>query len=153
MSKTETNGLEVAVIGMSGRFPGSQTVEQFWQNIRSGVESITFFSDDELEALGHDPAELRDPNYIKARGVLEGIEQFDASFFGFSPKEAEITDPQQRLMLECAWEALENSGYSPSTCKKRIGVYTGVSISTYLLMELLHNSELRKTTSALQLLF
>ncbi len=157
MSKTETgsptNGLEIAVVGMSGRFPGSQTVEQFWANVRSGVESITFFGDDELMASGHNPAELRDPNYIKARGVLEGIEEFDASFFGFSPKEAEITDPQQRLMLECAWEALENSGYSSSTCKKRIGVYAGTSISTYLLMELLHNSELRKSTSPLQLLF
>ena len=157
MSKTETfsqtNGLEIAVIGISGRFPGSQTVEQFWQNVRGGVESITFFSDDELEAAGYDPAELRNPNYIKARGVLEGIELFDASFFGFSPREAEITDPQQRIMLECAWEALENSGYSPATYKGRIGVYAGASISTYLLMELLYNSELRKTTSPLQLLF
>ena len=148
----ETNGLEIAVIGMSGRFPGSQSVEQFWQNLRGGVECITFFSDDELEAAGHDPAELRDPNYVKARGVVEGFDLFDASFFGFSPKEAEIADPQQRFMLECTWEALENSGYSPATFKGRIGLYAGSSISTYLLMELLYNRELLKSTGALQLL-
>jgi acyl transferase domain-containing protein len=156
MSKTsafsQTNGLEIAVIGMSGRFPGSRTVEQFWQNVRGGVESVTFFSDRELEDSGHSAAELRDPNYVKARGVLEDIDLFDASFFGFSPKEAEIADPQQRIMFECAWEALENSGYCPGTYKGRIGVYAGLSISSYLLVELLTNFELRKSTSALQLL-
>jgi acyl transferase domain-containing protein/thioesterase domain-containing protein/acyl carrier protein/2-polyprenyl-3-methyl-5-hydroxy-6-metoxy-1,4-benzoquinol methylase len=149
---SQSNGLEIAVIGMSGRFPGSRTVEQFWRNVRDGVESITFFSDRELEASGHDAAELRDPNYVKARGVLEEIEMFDASFFGFSPREAEIADPQQRFMLECAWEALESGGYYPATYQGRIGVYAGVSISTYLLVELLSNSELRKSTTALQLL-
>jgi phthiocerol/phenolphthiocerol synthesis type-I polyketide synthase E len=149
---SQTNGLEIAVIGMSGSFPGSRTVEQFWRNVRDGVESITFFSDRELEASGHDAAQLRDPSYVKARGALEDIEMFDASFFGFSPREAEITDPQQRLMLECAWEALESGGYDPATYKGRIGVYAGVSISTYLLVELLSNSELLKSTTALQLL-
>lgn len=149
----QTTGLEIAVIGMSGRFPGSRTVEQFWQNLREGVESITFFSESELEALGYDATQLRDPGYVKARGVLEEIEMFDASFFGFSPREAEITDPQQRFMLECAWQALENSGYCPAMYKGRIGVYAGVSISTYLLFELLSNKELLRYANTPQLLF
>lgn len=151
-NSSQTNGLEIAVIGMSLRFPGSRTVEQFWQNLRDGVESITFFSDGELEASGHSASLLRDPNYVKARGVLEEIDLFDASFFGFSPREAEIADPQQRLMLECAWEALESSGYYPANYKGRIGVYAGVSLSTYLFVELLSNAEVRKSTNALQLL-
>lgn len=156
MSKTsassQTNGLEIAVIGLSGRFPGGRTVERFWQNVRSGMECITFFSDRELEDSGQSATELRNPNYVKARGVIEDIDLFDASFFGFSPREAEIADPQQRIMLECAWEALESSGYCPATYKGRIGVYAGVSISSYLLFELLQNSELLKSTTALQLL-
>ena len=115
----------VAIIGMTGRFPGAQSVDELWQNLRDGVESIAFFSDEELLSSGIDPAVLRDPHYVKAGAVLKDVELFDAAFFGFTPREAEITDPQHRLFLECAWEALESAGYDPERYKGSIGVYAG----------------------------
>ena len=93
----------LAIIGMSGRFPGAQNVETFWHNIAAGIKSIRTFSDQALEEAGVDQALLSRPNYVKAGAVLEGIEQFDASFFGYSPREAETMDPQHRLFLECTW--------------------------------------------------
>ncbi|MEH1791679.1 beta-ketoacyl synthase N-terminal-like domain-containing protein [Nostoc sp.] len=134
----------VAIVGMSGRFPGAKNVDQLWQNLCNGVESISFFTDNELVASGVDPALLNDPQYVKAGAVLQDIEMFDASFFGFSPREAEIMDPQQRLFLECAWEALENAGYDPKTDKNLIGVYAGGNLSTYLLNNLASHPELIK---------
>src|SRR5215212_1336043 len=105
MSFHNTNQLEgIAIIGMAGRFPGAGNIAEFWRNLRDGVESISFFSDEELLASGIDPAVLREPNYVRARGVIEDADLFDASFFGFSPREAETLDPQHRLFLECVWE-------------------------------------------------
>ncbi|MGB8346062.1 MAG: SDR family NAD(P)-dependent oxidoreductase, partial [Ktedonobacteraceae bacterium] len=130
----------IAIVGLSGRFPGAATIEQFWQNLRDGVESISFFSEEELLAAGVDPHDLQAPNYIKARPILENIEQFDAAFFGYSPREAEITDPQHRLFLECAWEALEDAAYDAHTYEGLIGVFGGTNISTYIL-SLLNDSE------------
>jgi acyl transferase domain-containing protein/acyl carrier protein len=127
------NGSEIAIIGMAGRFPGAKTIDKFWQNLQSGVESISFFTDEELLSAGTDPAVLSDPNFVKARAVLEDIDLFDASFFGFNPREAEITDPQHRLFLECAWEALEATGYNSETDNSSIGVYAGTSLSDYIL--------------------
>jgi acyl transferase domain-containing protein len=112
----------IAIIGLSGRFPGANNIDEFWQNVKNGVESIAFLSDQELLAEGIDSATLADPSYIKAKGVLENIAGFAAAVFGFSPREAEITDPQQRLFLECAWEALENAGYNPKTYPGKVGV-------------------------------
>ncbi|OKH20886.1 polyketide synthase [Hydrococcus rivularis NIES-593] len=128
-----TNGSEIAIVGLAGRFPGAKNLEEFWQNLQNGVESVSFFSDEELLAEGIDKSVLSDRNYVKARAVLEDAELFDAAFFGFSPKEAEITDPQHRLFLECAWEALENAGYNSETDSGSIGVYAGSSLSGYLL--------------------
>ena len=130
---------EIAIVGMTGRFPGAKNIEEFWQNLRSGVESIYFFSDEELLSSGIDPARLSQPQYVKAGAVLEDIELFDASFFDFSPKEAQITDPQHRLFLECANEALEGAGYDSQTYTGRIGVYAGVSLSTYFLSNIYTN--------------
>ena len=130
---------EVAIIGMAGRFPGAKSIDAFWQNLREGVESITFFSDEELAAVGIDAATLRDPHYIKAKPMLEDVDLFDAAFFGYSPREAEILDPQQRLFLECAWEAMESAGYDPEATENRIGVYAGVGVNTYLLNNLYSN--------------
>ncbi|MGH8547084.1 MAG: type I polyketide synthase, partial [Methylococcales bacterium] len=127
----------IAIIGMSGRFPGAGTIDEFWRNLRDGVESIAFFSDEDVLASGTDPAFLSHPNFVKAFGVLEGIELFDAAFFGISPREATLLDPQHRLFLECAWEALENAGYDCAVHNGRIGVYAGSNISTYLLRNLL----------------
>jgi acyl transferase domain-containing protein/NADP-dependent 3-hydroxy acid dehydrogenase YdfG/acyl carrier protein len=134
MSNTENfdNAYDIAIVGMSGRFPGARNITEFWQNLRDGVESITFFSDEELRAAGIDDETLREPGYIKAAGTLDGLELFDASFFGFNPREAEVLDPQQRVFLECAWESLEHAGYDPETYRGLIGVYAGTSMSSYL---------------------
>jgi len=134
MPDSETNDSKegIAIIGMSGRFPKAKNIAEFWQNLRDGVECISFFSDEELEEAGIDTDLLADPSYVKANGVLEDIELFDASFFGFSPREAEILDPQQRLFMECAWETLEDAGYNPDTYQGLIGVYAGVGMSSYL---------------------
>src|SRR5829696_6031055 len=108
MSDTGSPGASgIAIIGMTARLPGAENIEQFWSNLREGVESISFFSDEEALAAGADPSTLKDPNFVKAAGVLDRIESFDASFFDLNPREAEVTDPQHRLFLQCAWEALE----------------------------------------------
>lgn len=124
----QTNGLEIAIIGMSGRFPGAKNLDEFWDNLANGVESISFFSDDELSDLDN----LNNPNYVKAGGVLAEKELFDARFFGFNPQEAEITDPQHRIFLECAWSALENAGYNGESKPSAIGVFAGASLSDYV---------------------
>jgi acyl transferase domain-containing protein len=127
------SGVEpIAIIGMSGRFPGARNVVEFWNNLRAGVESISFFSDRELSSAGIDPAVRAQPNFVNAGGLLEGVELFDASFFGFSPRDAEIMDPQQRIFLECAWESLEDAGYDPENYEGLIGVYAGSAMSTYM---------------------
>ncbi|HEY9850994.1 MAG TPA: beta-ketoacyl synthase N-terminal-like domain-containing protein [Leptolyngbyaceae cyanobacterium] len=136
----------IAIIGMAGRFPGAKNVDEFWQNIRDGVESISFFSEEELRSLGIDESVVRDPRYVKAKGSLDDIELFDASFFGFNPREAEITDPQHRFFLESAWEALESAGYNPDTYEGSIGVYGGAgSFNTYFLNNLYPNRHLRES--------
>jgi acyl transferase domain-containing protein len=126
-------GLEIAIVGMAGRFPGAGDLRQLWRNLRDGVESISFFSDQQLLAAGHDPAVLRDGSYVKAKGVLADAELFDAEFFGYSPREAEILDPQQRLFLECCWQALEDAGQDPLAARGPVGVYGGVAKSSYAL--------------------
>lgn len=123
----------IAIIGMAGKFPGAENIDAFWQNIRDGVESITFFTDDELIQSGVLPEALNAPNYVKAGAVIDGIDLFDASFFGFNPREAEITDPQHRLFLEASWQALEHAGYDPNNFDGVIGVFAGASFSSYLL--------------------
>ncbi|HEX8146093.1 MAG TPA: polyketide synthase, partial [Pyrinomonadaceae bacterium] len=136
MSSQENENLfhdsDVAIIGMAGRFPGARDLEEFWRNLRGGVESITFFTDEELLAAGVAPETLGDPSYVKARGVLDDIDQFDSAFFGFNPREAEMIDPQQRLFLESAWAALEDAGYG-TPCETPVGVFAGVGMSFYLL--------------------
>ncbi len=105
---------DIAVVGMACRFPGASTVEEFWRNLCGGVESITHFSAEELRAAGVSEADLADPHYVRAAPVLDDIDLFDADFFGFAPKEAQICDPQQRLFLEVSWTALEAAGCDPS---------------------------------------
>jgi acyl transferase domain-containing protein len=124
---------EIAIIGIALRFPGANNIDKFWQNLRMGVESVSFFSDEELVSSGISPAIFSDANYVKARAILEDIELFDASFFGFNSKAAEITDPQHRFFLESAWEALENAGYNPDSYSGSIGVFAGSNFSSYML--------------------
>ena len=145
-----TNGLEIAIIGMAGRFPGARNIDEFWQNIKNGVESIRPLTDEYLQAQGVDKTSLDHPQYVKAGAVLEDVELFDADFFGFSPREAEILDPQQRLFLECAFEALETAGYNPQTYPGSIGVYGGVGINGYL-FNLYTNPTIRSSVSNYQL--
>ena len=128
-----TKNRDIAIVGMSGRFPGAKDVEEFWDNLSKGVEAVSFFNDEELSKAGVDAALINNPDYVKARAVLDKAEYFDAAFFGFSPREAEILDPQHRLFLECAWEALENAGYNPDRFEGKIGVYAGVGLNHYLL--------------------
>jgi acyl transferase domain-containing protein/acyl carrier protein len=123
---------EVAIIGMAGRFPGAKNVNQFWQNISSGVESISFYSEAELLAAGVDPAKFRNPNYVRAGSDIDDIENFDAMLFGYAPREAETIDPQHRHFLQCAWEALEDAGYDPERYKGLIGIFGGANTSIYL---------------------
>jgi phthiocerol/phenolphthiocerol synthesis type-I polyketide synthase E len=133
-----TESLDIAVIGMAGRFPLAKNLEQFWQNLCGGVESIRSFTDDELKAMGVSAAALAHPNFVKAGSILEGVDLFDAAFFNYSPKEAEVLDPQQRIFLECAWEALERAGHDPEIYQNLIGVYAGTSLSSYLLFNLMN---------------
>ncbi len=122
----------IAIIGMAGQFPGAADIASFWRNLRAGVESISRFSDAELEDA-FDPSVRNDPNFVRARSIIEGIENFDAGFFAMHPREAELTDPQQRVFLECCWQALEDAGYDPATYKESIGVFAGCSMNTYFL--------------------
>jgi len=147
--QSNMNSSDIAVIGMAGHFPQARNIEMFWNNLREGVESITTFTDYELELAGVDPAILRHPNYVKAGAIIADIDMFDAAFFGYSSREAEITDPQQRLFLECAWEALENAGYDPERFVGSIGVYAGTSVSSYL-FNIFTNRELVETIGSLQ---
>ncbi|HEV3076882.1 MAG TPA: type I polyketide synthase [Thermoanaerobaculia bacterium] len=128
----------VAIVGMAGRFPGAADVDRLWELLRDGEEGITRFSDQELRAAGVPELLLRDPSYVKASGVLTEIERFDADLFDCREAEARILDPQQRLFLECSWEALEDAGYRPRHCPGVVGVYAGASLSTYLLFNLHH---------------
>jgi acyl transferase domain-containing protein len=143
---------EIAIIGMAGHFPGAKNIEQFWQNLRDGVESISFFTDEELLNSGIDATLLNDPQYVKAAGILEDVDLFDASFFGINSREAEITDPQHRLFLECVWSALESAGYNSEKYSGRIGVFAGAGLSTYFLVNLYQNRELLKTVGEKQIL-
>jgi acyl transferase domain-containing protein len=142
---------DVAIIGMSGRFPGARTLAEFWDNLRNGRESISRFTREEIVDAGVDPAVLSHAGYVNAGGVLEDIELFDAGLFGLSAREAEITDPQHRMFLECAWEALEDAGYDSTTYAGLIGVFGGVSMSRYA-FNLYSNPEVMAAVGPLQVL-
>jgi acyl transferase domain-containing protein/2-polyprenyl-3-methyl-5-hydroxy-6-metoxy-1,4-benzoquinol methylase/acyl carrier protein len=131
----------IAIIGGFCRFPGADSLGEFWCNLMAGTESIRFFSDAELLAAGVSPDLLADPRYVKAQGVLEDIAGFDAAFFGLSPGEAEMMDPQHRIFLEGAWEALEDAGYDPERYDGRVGVFGGSGLNNYLLRSIMGNAD------------
>ncbi|NIM18479.1 MAG: SDR family NAD(P)-dependent oxidoreductase [Candidatus Aminicenantes bacterium] len=122
-------GLEVAVIGMACRFPGAKNIDEFWDNLKNGVESIISFSHQELVEAGVDRHLPENPNYVNARGHLEDSEYFDAAFFGYTPLEAHMMHPQIRLFHECTWEVLENAGYNPDDYNGLIGLFAGLTPS------------------------
>ncbi|NJQ15279.1 type I polyketide synthase [Streptomyces bohaiensis] len=129
----EHGGVEpIAVVGLACRFPGAPGPEEFWRNLADGVESVTRFTEDELRASGVPETEFRSPDYVPVKPVLDDIKGFDAAFFGYSARDAVITDPQHRLMLEICWEALDDGGYGAEHGRGRVGVFAGSNVSTYL---------------------
>ena len=139
---TPQNGSEIAVLAMPCRFPGAASLAEYWDKLAAGRETITRFSDEELLKAGVERSLLGRADYVKANGALAGIDQFDAAFFDFAKGEAELLDPQHRLFLEIAWQALEEAGYNPETTDALIGVYAGASMSTYLLYNLAWTQDL-----------
>lgn len=142
----------IAIIGMAARLPGASSLEQFWENIQNRIESISRFSDIELIESGVPSKLMADSRYVKARGILPDIERFDAAFFGFTPLDAALTDPQHRLLMECAWEALESAGCVPERYPGAIGIYTGTALSTYWLWLLSSRPQLWQSIGALRML-
>lgn len=137
MDQDQNEALQgVAIIGMAGRFPGADSIDAFWRNLREGVESVRFFTPEELRAAGIPDELAGDPDYVPAKAVIDGAELFDAGFFGYTPREATVMDPQHRLFLETAWSALEDSGHVDQSCRGPIGVFAGSSINTYAMRNL-----------------
>ena len=139
----------IAIIGMSARFPHSRSVQEFWQHLVAGDSLIDTFKDEELRRSGIDDSMLGDPSYVRRGNTLEDADRFDADFFGLSRREAEILDPQQRVFLECAWEELENGGYTGEG--EPVGVFAGVGLNTYV-MQLLRNPEVLASAGGYQLM-
>ena len=131
------DGLDIAIIGLAGRFPGANSIKEYWELLKNGKEAITWFSDEELLEAGVEPAFLNDSHYIKSRCIIPDEDKFDAHFFDFFPREVEMMDPQQRLFLETCWQALEEAGYDSERFEGLIGVFGGVSLNTYLYSYLL----------------
>ena len=140
----------IAIVGMAGRFPRAANIAEFWRNLYDGQECVTFFSDDELEHALIDPEERQAAHYVRAKAILKDIDRFDAAFFDFSPREAALTDPQHRLFLECAWEALENAGYVPDEFPGAIGVFAGAGANAYLMYNLAANGYLQGSIKTFQ---
>lgn len=133
------NGSEIAVIGMAARVPGARSAAEFWQNLHAGTESIRVLTDAELIAAGETPENLSNPGYVRALGTLDGFDSFDAGLFGFSPQDAAIMDPQHRVLLEVAWEALENAARTPESVHGSVGVFATCGMNTYMMHNLQHN--------------
>ncbi|MDE1953040.1 MAG: amino acid adenylation domain-containing protein [Betaproteobacteria bacterium] len=139
----------IAVIATAGRFPGAADVERFWANLLTGRDSITHFSADQLDPSL--PASLtQDPDYVKARGVIDGVDRFDAAFFGIAPREAELMDPQQRIFLELCWECLERAGHAPDATTAPVGVFAGMYNATYFQHHVQHRPDLVEALGAFQ---
>jgi len=147
-----TDGLaqSLAVIGVAGRFPGARDLAEFWSNLRNGVESIRTFTEEELVSAGIDAGVVHKANYVRAKPTIEEATEFDAAFFGLSALEASVTDPQHRLLLECAWEALEDAGYDPARFSGRIGVYAGANENSYFLFNVWPHTDLVYRLGGLQ---
>jgi len=143
-------GNDIAVIGLACRLPGARDWRELWQNLCGGVESITSFADEELLRKGVNAALLRDSNYVKAGGVVSDAEAFDAAFFDYLPREAEMMDPQQRIFLECCWHALEDAGYDSENTDLLISVFGGVTINTFQWERFDRNKQLVATMGDLQ---
>lgn len=143
---------DIAIVGMSGRFPCAEDIHEFWENLIQGKECVKFFSEEELRTAGVSEQLLQNRFYVKAGVVLDNIEMFDADFFGYTPKEAALMDPQQRLFLEVAWEALENAGYDAQHYPGLIGVYAGTGFNHYLVRNIMMSEERDSYTNNMQII-
>ncbi|WP_405145104.1 SDR family NAD(P)-dependent oxidoreductase [Sphaerisporangium sp. NBC_01403] len=128
----------VALIGMSGRFPGAGSVAELWRNVLAGVKGLREITDEELRETGVEPGQLADPRYVRIGGPLDGLDQFDATVFGINPREAETMDPQHKLFLECSWEALESAGYCPTDVPGQVAVFAGCGFPDYIVQNIQH---------------
>ncbi|MCB1407633.1 MAG: hypothetical protein KDK01_15610, partial [Rhodobacteraceae bacterium] len=133
---------DIAIVGMAAHLPGAGSIGDYWHNLRNGLRAIRRLTDDDLIAAGEDPSLIRQKNYVPFAAPLDGFARFDADFFGFSPKEAAILDPQHRQFLEVAWEALENAGTMPERFEGNIGVYAGCGMGSYYYVNLCSNRDL-----------
>jgi acyl transferase domain-containing protein/thioesterase domain-containing protein len=131
------DGDAIAILSAAGRFPGARDLDQYWNNLVAGVESIHRFTDDELRSSGVSDTVWQTPGFVRAAGVAPEVDLFDADFFGISPAEARLICPQQRILLEHGWEALERAGYDPHRVEGRVGVFVGSNASTYLIFNIL----------------
>jgi acyl transferase domain-containing protein/acyl carrier protein len=146
----EIDDSAVAIVGLAGRFPGANCVGALWNLLKDGKEALSRISTEELVAAGIDKARIEDPSWVKYWMKFEKADDFDADFFGYSPRQASSIDPQQRVFLECAWEALETAGYQPSSSEESVGVYAGSGFSSHLLDVLFHHSWGSSSTSSLE---
>lgn len=146
MLKKNEYGNRVAVVGFGCRYPDANNPQEFWSNLVAEKKSFTEFSNEQLLAAGVQPATFNNPNYVRIRGVVEGADLFDAEFFNFTPKEAELLDPQHRLFLECSWHALEDAGIDPFNTGKKISVFGGTG-SPYHLAQALGDKQVQKYAS------
>ena len=137
---------DIAIIGMAAHLPGARDIHAYWRNLRDGVSSIRRYTEDELREAGEDPGLLRHRDYVPFGAPLDGYEMFDAEFFGFSPKEAAIMDPQHRQFLETAWEALETSGHVPENFAGQVGVFAGCGMGSYFYFNICSNPDLVANT-------
>ncbi|MEZ4353852.1 MAG: beta-ketoacyl synthase N-terminal-like domain-containing protein [Myxococcota bacterium] len=140
---------DIAIVGMALRVPGADSPTRFWQNLREGVESIVDLDEATLLAEGEDAETLRRAGYVGRGGALDGVKLFDRDFFGFSPKEAAILDPQHRHFMELCWEALEDAGHTPRRFEGPIGVYAGCGMGSYFYFHVCSNRELVDSVDAL----
>jgi len=141
----------IAIVGMAGRFPGAATVEAFWDNLCAGRDSVSRFAADELDA-GVPESQRAHPAYVPARGVFDDVDKFDAAFFGISPKEAELMDPQQRIFLELCWECIERAGHVPDAAEVPVGVFAGMYNASYYQRNVLAHPDLVEKLGAFQVM-
>ena len=147
------NELNIAIIGISGEFPGAKNISEFWKNLVEGKESIQTLSEEDLRAAGISEAEYTHEHYVPRAGLLENVDLFDAKFFGYSPRDAALIDPQQRKLLEHAWLACEDAAINPLTLEESLGVFVGSSLNTYLLNNILSHPEVAASDEVQQILF
>ena len=137
-NETTINPFDIAIIGMAGRFPKAKNIGEYWDNLINGRECYTQLTDEQIIASGVDPELLKDPDYVKVSPILEDYDKFDAHFFGYTPREVSMMDPQQRLFLECCWEAFEDGGYNPDIYDEPVGVFGGCAINSYMIFSGVH---------------